>query len=339
MTSIRVIHLVDDTTPGGVMRMLDHLMSLPGLLGRTHQSVCLVKKSEWSIGRHDADVIVSHLALSWRSLPALMALRAMNPDTRVLHVEHSYTRAFTALNVPNKKRFHTMLRTSYALFDGVIAVSKGQAEWLLQRNLVTDRALSVIRPHVDLSQFEAIAPPEPTRNVIGAFGRLEPQKGFDILIEAFHLCPLRDARLVIFGEGSERARLGALARYDNRISFRGHCTDLPSAYAETNIVAMPSRWEAFGLVAQEAQAAGRNVLVSGVDGLAEQAGGLIHLQSDLSPDAWAKRLHTLLITPAVANAQTRFPACGIQQGNLSEDWLREFCGPVRDRNDVLAAVE
>ncbi len=324
MTPTRVIHLVDDTTPGGVMRMLNHLLTLPEMHGAVQQLVKVVSKSAVSLGRQDADVIVSHLALSWRALPPLMALRALNPSARILHVEHSYTRAFTALNVKNKTRFYAMLRTSYALFDGVVAVSEGQSKWLIQRALVRKDALSVLRPQVDLSEFEALAPPDPSTRVIGAFGRLEPQKGFDILIQVFLLVRDPDARLMIFGDGSEHANLRDMAKGDPRISFRGHCNDLAGAYRETNLVAMPSRWEAFGLVAQEAQAAGRYVLASDVDGLSDQASELIQLQSDFSITAWAQRLEGMLAFEQLRNGQRPPQSAMLKQQNYATQWLHQF---------------
>lgn len=324
MTPIRVIHLVDDTTPGGVMRMLNHLLTLPELHGPVQQVVKVVGKSAFSLGRQDADVIVSHLALSWRVLPPLMALRAFNPSARILHVEHSYTRAFTALNVKNKARFYTMLRTSYALFDGIIAVSEGQSEWLMQRELVRKDVLSVVRPQVDLSEFEALAPPDPSTRVIGAFGRLEPQKGFDILIEAFLLVRDPGARLMIFGDGSEGATLKDMAKGDPRISFRGHCTDLQRAYSETNLVAMPSRWESFGLVAQEAQAAGRSVLASDIDGLSDQASDLIQLQSDFSVAAWSRTLESMLASEQKRGGQRPTQGAVLGRKDYADQWLHQF---------------
>lgn len=300
MSKITVLHLVDDTTAGGVMRMLDHLAQLPELADEVHQEVRPVKRTAFSWGSFDADVIVSHIAPGWRCLPAFSALRAMHPTTRLVHVEHSYTRSFTALNVPHKRRFFAMLRVTYSLFDQVIAVSKAQAGWMAERRLVPASKLSVISPQVDLSAVARGAGPVEAARVIGAIGRLEPQKGFDLLIEGFRMCPNPDARLVIFGEGSQRDRLAALAAGDRRIEFRGHADDPAEAYRAVDVVAMPSRWEAYGLVADEARAARRPVIVSMVDGLRDRIGasGVIPCGSD--PKAWRKSIEAVLAgTPPV----------------------------------------
>ncbi|KZY36412.1 hypothetical protein A3731_15835 [Roseovarius sp. HI0049] len=287
MTSQKIVHLVDDTTAGGVMRMLDHLMSQPGL---GQQSLRKLARGSLSSGRIDADVIVSHLTISWRGLPGLIALRAMNPAARIIHVEHSYTRAFTALNVARKARFFALLRVAYSLFDRVVAVSRAQAAWLEERRLVDGEALAVIPPDVPLGPLAVLPRPTGLPRVIGAIGRLERQKGFDILIEAFRLCPQRDARLLIFGEGSERAHLETLAAGDDRIEFRGHAGDPAEAYGQVDLVAMPSRWEAFGLVAREARAAGRPVISSAVDGLTDQIDETTQVVRACDPKSWADAL-------------------------------------------------
>lgn len=293
MSRLNIVHLVDDATAGGVMRMLTHLIQHPELSANADQRIQKVNRQALSLGRIEADVIVSHLTVSWRGLPALVTLRAMHPSARLLHVEHSYTRGFTALNVTAKRRFCALLRVAYSLFDEVVAVSNTQADWMRSRALVTAEALRVIEPQVDLSGFlDLPAPARPVR-VIGAIGRLERQKGFDVLIEAFRKTTHPEARLMIFGEGSERARLEEIAQGDSRIVFRGHAGDPVAAFAEVDAVALPSRWEAFGIVAREAIAAGRPTLVATVDGLA-----------DLGPDeaVQVKGLHIPQWTRALEDA-------------------------------------
>lgn len=306
MSGQRIVHLVDDTTAGGVMRMLTYLVEHPGFAPDTTQRIVPVNRHALSFGRIDADVIVSHLTLSWRGLPALVTLRAMHPAARLLHIEHSYTRAFTALNVTAKRRFFALLRVGYALFDTVIAVSRNQAEWLRDRALVADTALQVIEPQVDLAGFAALAAPHGPVRVIGAMGRLERQKGFDILIEAFRQTNCPDARLMICGDGSERDALAALAEGDSRISFRSH-GDPVQICAGVDAIALPSRWEAFGIVAREAISAGRHVCVASVDGLSDLApdrvlhirGGQIH--------QWTRALNALFDgTHALCDRRTAY---------------------------------
>lgn len=315
MTRPTILHLVDDTTAGGVMRLLNHICTNPDMARTADHSLHVVQRGKLSMRRYQADVIVSHLSVSWRTLPALISLRATNAGTPLVHVEHSYTQAFTALNVAKRDRFLTLLRIGYSMFDHLVAVSHAQARWMFRRRLAQLGGLSVIQPMVDLGGFGALpAPAGPVRR-IGAIGRLDRQKGFDLLIDAFRTRPEQDIELLFFGDGPERAALQAKAAGDSRIRFVGHLSDPVRAMAMVDAVAMPSRWEAYGLVAREARAAGRPVLVSGKDGLADQVDEGAVLVPAYTVTGWSTALGRLIAgqTPAAprpdaAKAEAQFAA-------------------------------
>ncbi|WP_300057518.1 glycosyltransferase [Sulfitobacter sp.] len=267
MTRLRVVHLVDDTTAGGVMRVLDYITTAPDLAKDADHRLRSISRSRWLPERVQADVVVSNLAISWRALPMLMALRLMHPRTKVIHVEHSYTEQFVAVKVAHKKRFATLICCAYRLFDKVVAVSHGQADWLKKSGAVKPQNLSVIQSCVDLSNFRKLPPPNTPLRVIGAIGRLDEQKGFDLLIKAFRQTTNPNIALHVYGEGAEKSKLQRLAKGDPRIEFKGFAADPVTAMAAVDVVAMPSRWEAYGLVAIEALAAKRLLLVNGIDGL------------------------------------------------------------------------
>jgi glycosyltransferase involved in cell wall biosynthesis len=103
-----------------------------------------------------------------------------------------------------------------------------------------------------------------------AYGRFTQQKGFDLLLRALRLLPTANLRLLLVGDGPQRAELAALAAADPRIELRAAQRDIPALLAQVDAVVIPSRWEPWGNVCLEARAAGRPVLVSGVDGLPEQ---------------------------------------------------------------------
>ena len=107
--------------------------------------------------------------------------------------------------------------------------------------------------------------------VFGAIGRLDRQKGFDTLVTAFRTLPQADIALHLYGQGEEEASLRALAADDPRIHFKGFAADPTRPYAEVDAVVMPSRWEAYGLVAIEALSAGRPVICADIDGMRDHA--------------------------------------------------------------------
>lgn len=267
----KVIHLVDDTTAGGVMRVLDFLRTDRVLAQAADHVVKSVKRGAIIGSLGPADVIVSHLAVSWRSLPSLFALRATYARTPLIHVEHSYTEGFMTHNVPSTRRFKTLLKLAYSFFNRIVCVSNGQANWMVSSRFVHTDKLSTIQSCVDLTAFRALPAPTGPARVFGAVGRLDDQKGFDTLIKAFRQCPDPDIRLHIIGEGAQESALKSLAGTDARIIFRGFHSDPVTALADVDVVLMPSRWEAYGLVAVEALAAGRRLLCNNIDGLSDHA--------------------------------------------------------------------
>jgi glycosyltransferase involved in cell wall biosynthesis len=154
----------------------------------------------------------------------------------------------------------------------VVAVSHGQADWLRQARLVTPSRLVIIPQACDTSAIAALPPvaaaDRPLR--LGAYGRYVPQKGFDILIEAMRHVSPDVATLELAGYGPDLPTLQQAAEGLPHVRIGG-TIDGPSALlARVDAVVIPSRWEAFGLVALEARAAGRPMIASLADGLAEQ---------------------------------------------------------------------
>jgi glycosyltransferase involved in cell wall biosynthesis len=294
MNKPRIVHLLDATTTGGVTRVVAHICNSPRLARQAHHEIRSIPKNAADVPVIEADLIVSHLTVSWRGLAGLIALRAKPPNVSLIHVEPSYTQSFTALNVDNRDRFFSLLRTAYSLFDTIVGVSRAQYSWLVTRDLVAPDRSCVIRSAVDLTAFNALKAPSGPCRIFGAIGRLEPQKGFDTLIQAFRQCQDPDARLRIFGRGGQRDELERLALGDQRISLEGHAPDPVRAMSELQAVLLPSRWEAYGLVAQESLAARRRTIVSQVDGLCDQLeDGAIVVPRNTVAD-WTRAIETSL---------------------------------------------
>jgi glycosyltransferase involved in cell wall biosynthesis len=138
-------------------------------------------------------------------------------------------------------------------------------------------ACVVVPGGVDTNRFQP-----PTAERVGTdptvlfVGRLVPQKGVDILLRSFAILRRRipNANLVIAGDGDQDLYLRRLARYFGlppRVAFVGWQTGdaLVRLYQRIEAVAVPSRYEPFGLVALEAMSCGRPVVASRSGGLAE----------------------------------------------------------------------
>lgn len=117
--------------------------------------------------------------------------------------------------------------------------------------------------------FEPLPRPRPGP-LIGAIGRLEQQKGFDILIHA--LGDLQGGTLVIVGEGSERGPLEELTRavgVADRVVWIGWRDDARRYLGSLDVFALPSRFEGFPLALLEALVARSAVVAADVGSVSE----------------------------------------------------------------------
>jgi glycosyltransferase involved in cell wall biosynthesis len=100
-----------------------------------------------------------------------------------------------------------------------------------------------------------------------ALGRLHPNKGFGLLLEALALT--REVHLWIVGEGLLRPQLEGLAArlgITDRVSFLGWREDAPSLLARADLLVCPSLYEPLGNVVIEAWSAGLPVVATASDG-------------------------------------------------------------------------
>lgn len=100
---------------------------------------------------------------------------------------------------------------------------------------------------------------------VGRFSHLH--KGFDLLIDAFHLFAQHNSEwtLDIVGEGPEeqlyREKI-ATYKLESRIHLHPFTNDIQSYYSQAQVYVLSSRWEGFGLVLVEAMAHGLPVISS-----------------------------------------------------------------------------
>jgi glycosyltransferase involved in cell wall biosynthesis len=133
--------------------------------------------------------------------------------------------------------------------------------------------------------------------LIGAIGRIEKQKGFDVMIRALE--HVDGASLVVVGDGSERSALEELARQvgvAERIVWAGWSEDARSYLASFDAFVLPSRFEGFPLALLEALLARSAVVATDVGSVAEAVldgeTGLLVPPED--PDALARGVQRLL---------------------------------------------
>jgi len=112
--------------------------------------------------------------------------------------------------------------------------------------------------------------------VILYVGRLEPHKGLQLLLEAFHgvIETAQNASLLVVGSGSEEVRLRQYCEQNglsDRVMFSGYKQpdELPKYYAAADMFIFPTLWDPFGIVIAEALASGLPVICSPFAGAAD----------------------------------------------------------------------
>ncbi len=133
-------------------------------------------------------------------------------------------------------------------------------------------------------------------------GTVEPRKGLDTLVDAFARVrgTYEDIGLVIAGKrGWYTARLfadiGRLGLAETVI-FTDYVRDedLPALYCAADVLALPSRYEGFGLTVLEAMACGTPVVCSNSSSLPEVAGDAAIMVPPGEPDSLAEGLSQAL---------------------------------------------
>ena len=193
-----------------------------------------------------------------------------------LALRHILRRRLRLLFTSAAQRRHSRYtRALIARMDAVVATSARAASYL-------ERPATVVPHGVDVGAFR----PAPDRAAlrerlglapdlwVGCFGRIRPQKGTDVLVEALlALMPARpDLRALIVGRTDEagfaealRGRVAAAGladrfRWVDRLSWEA----LADHHAAMDLYAAPQRWEGFGLTPLEAMAAGVPVVATTV---------------------------------------------------------------------------
>jgi len=134
-----------------------------------------------------------------------------------------------------------------------------------------------------------------------ALGRLHPNKGFDLLLEALAIA--REVHLWIAGDGPLRVKLERLAGQlgvGERVRFLGWRDDVAALLARADLLVCPSLHEPLGNVVIEAWSAGLPVVATASDGPAGliedgESGILVPLPGDPGggPQALARAIRQL----------------------------------------------
>jgi glycosyltransferase involved in cell wall biosynthesis len=179
---------------------------------------------------------------------------------------------FTKLSNPIVRTDKTALRNlvfrlaterRWRSLAGLVVCSDGQAEELRRQ----------VRPRVPLTVIanpilDALPPAPAVARIPGqlcAVGRLEVQKNYPLMLQAFALLGDLPLTLRIAGDGNENAALRRLVRQlgiEHRVEFLGTVSDARPLLAQSQALLLSSLYEGSSAVCVEALAAGTCVIAS-----------------------------------------------------------------------------
>lgn len=344
--TLRVLHVITSLGVGGAERQLEYLVR------DTRHDVSVV--ALYSGGAVADQIVEGGLTVAilgmegWHKVTAVVRLarhiRRRSPD--VVHV-HLLSAQLFGITAARLARVPVVVSTEHSLTDGsiegrpksrwlrlvyrvlergttrTVAVSRRTAERLAEWG-VAPRRVAVIENAVDFaaSAFDGAARvsvrgewgcPDQAR-VIGAVGRLVPDKRFETLLCA--VAPIlrsEDAHLVIVGEGQQARTLAALASslgVRERVHLPGIRPDIGRALSGFDVFVSASHSETFGMAIVESVANGLPTVFEQcppLEGIEPSLPWIVHIEPGQERDQSALRqaVYTQLYPEA-----TRWPVPG-----------------------------
>ena len=232
--------------------------------------------------------------------------------------------------------------------DAIVVPTYQEKENLIL-NYKSENDIYIVSPGVDLEKFKSKNKYKSreklglsqTSKILLSVGRLEPIKGYDVLINALSFLNISDdfdVRLLIIGGDSksqnELERLNSLKLkhgLSNQVIFLGAIDhdELPIYFSAADVFLMPSAYETFGIAALEASACNLPVIAPQVGGLKSvvKHGQTGFLSVNKSPESLTHYLEILLKNKPLRElfgVNSRLHAMNYSWGKSSKDLISVF---------------
>jgi glycosyltransferase involved in cell wall biosynthesis len=220
----------------------------------------------WVSGYFYASAWIGIAAAKWYGIP-------------VMFITDSYGLRSLALRSSWKLRIkRIVVPRIFSLAKVVLALSSGGVEYMKTLGFPSDRI--VLTPYVVDNKWWTEQAAKVDRNAVRASwkiqvdapvvlfcAKLQPWKAPLDLLEAFARARAPEAYLVFAGDGALRSSLeqrSAELGIADRVRFLGFMnqSQLPSVYCASDMLVLPSHYDAFGLVVNEAMICGLPVVIS-----------------------------------------------------------------------------
>ena len=278
--------------------------------------------------------------------------KLLSEKLKIPHIITFHTMGLTKRSVnylENESDFRIDSELDLIKNSDAIVVPTYQEKENLILNYKSENDIYIVSPGVDLEKFksknkfksrEKLGLSQ-TSKILLSVGRLEPIKGYDVLINALSFLNISDdfdVRLLIIGGDSksqnELERLNSLKLkhgLSNQINFLGAIDhdELPIYFSAADVFVMPSAYETFGIAALEASACNLPVIAPQVGGLKSvvKHGQTGFLSVNKSPESLMHYLEILLKNKPLRElfgVNSRLHAMNYSWGKSSKDLISVF---------------
>lgn len=235
-----------------------------GLIGVIHAVIAVQRY----IKKIKPDIIYCHS--TWAGVIGRIAFFLSRVDSRIIYNAHGWS--FTMDVCGLKKKIYGLIEIVLSLITDVI-INVSEFEYLSASRMgINKKKMKIIYSGTKKPDNIVIHNDVYDNRFINLLfvGRFDPQKGVDILLKTFKNVKNNNIRLYLAG-GTVVSNDIYNINEDERIKFLGWIShnEIEKYYCGCDAVIMPSRWEAFGLVAIEAMKYGKPVIVSNRGALPE----------------------------------------------------------------------
>ncbi len=258
---------------------------------------------------------------SWAGVDGALATalaKARGQRAKLVHSEHGRNLPYIHFE-PTKRK--VIRRCIYHLADQVFTVSEEMRQYFCRETGFDARRVKVVANGIDIQKLDAVTPADaqalraefgiaPHDCVIGTVARFQETKDLPTLVRAFAQLlnerTVRDGlKLMLVGDGTERARLETLARelkIDEALVITGLRNDVARCLRAMDVFVLPSLSEGLPGAVLEAMGASLPVVATNIATLPElihegENGFLVNIKD---PAAMAERLSRLVVDPELA---------------------------------------
>lgn len=282
-----------------------HLRAKPGAVNHVWRLVRLF----FVLRRARPNAVVS--VMTYANLLAALVARVR----RFTHIATEHNTAAPGASGPDV--VERLARWSYGARTTLVAVSHAVLSDLVRRGAIGGEQSSAViynpvNPDVVRAGVGVGRSPTVASDFLVVVGRLNHQKGHDLVLEALARVPAADRpRFRFVGDGPERGALERMANdlgVQSDVDFVGWESNPFQAMADSRGVVSMSRWEGFGMVVAESAALGCAFLGPEIPVIREVA-SLVGYQrlTQATPDVVADALVDLWTNPQTHRPKLPFP--------------------------------